>query len=132
MIKPQTTSKEAYASLTETVNALRSLRHEDNLRVDSSPIVTACTFHSIKPRHYSLHQLEQKLEESVCVDELDLDSNPERDLWLAEASILCDLDVALEHVRFTKLQPIGYGMRLKVVGTTRSTSHVNRVYTVVG
>jgi hypothetical protein len=90
-----------------------------------------CTFHSIKPRHYSLRQLEQKLEESVCVDELNLGSNPERDLWLAEASILCDVNAALEHVRFTKLKPLGGGMRLKVVGTTRSTSHVNRVYTVV-
>lgn len=93
--------------------------------------MTTCTFHSIKPRHYSLHRLEQKLEESVCVDELDLDSNPERDLWLAEAAILCDLDVALEHVRFKKLEPIGRGMRLKVVGTVGSTSHVNRVYTVI-
>lgn len=60
--------------------------------------ICKCTFHSIKPRHYSRHQLEQKLEESVCVDELDLDSNPERDLWPAEAPILCDLNVALEHV----------------------------------
>lgn len=92
--------------------------------------MTQCTFHGIKPRHYSLHQLERKLEESVSLSDLDLDSNPERDLWLAEAAILCDLDVALDHVRFTKLKALGHGMQLKVVGTTRSTSHVNRVYTV--
>lgn len=66
----------------------------------------------------------------MSVDRLNLDSNPERDLWLAEASILCDLDVALDHVRFTKPKPIGRGMRLKVVGTAHSTGHVNRVYTV--
>lgn len=85
----------------------------------------------IRPPYYSLHQLEQKLEESACVDKLDL-ANPERDLWLAIASILCDLNVAFEHVRFTKLEPVGRDMRLEVVGTTKATSHVNWVYTVVG
>lgn len=90
-----------------------------------------CTSHIIKTPYYSLHRLEQKLKESARVDKLDL-ANPERDLWLAVASILCDLNVAFEHVRFTKLEPIGRDMRLKVVGTTGATNHVNRVYTVVG
>lgn len=38
MTESQVTSKEAYASFADTVNALNSLRHEDNLRVDSSGI----------------------------------------------------------------------------------------------
>lgn len=88
-------------------------------------------FYIIKPPYYMLHRLEQKLEESAHVDKLDL-ANPERDLWLAIASILCDLNVAFESVRFTKLEPIGRDMRMGVVGTTEATSHINRVYTVVG
>lgn len=39
-IRSQTTSKEAYASFTDTVNALNSLRREDNLWVDPSGIDT--------------------------------------------------------------------------------------------
>lgn len=38
MTKLQTTSMEAYASFTDTVNTLNSLGHEDRLRVDSSGI----------------------------------------------------------------------------------------------
>lgn len=66
------------------------------------------------------------------MDGFNLDSNPERDLWMAETSILYDLDVVPDRIRFSKSEPIGQGVRLQVVGNTHSTSHINRVYAITG
>lgn len=86
-------------------------------------------FASIKPRHYSVHEKENKLRESIDI-ELDCLDSDQQALWLAEAAILIKENTFLDHVKFSRLSPEGKPLRLKVVGTHSSTSHINHVYEV--
>lgn len=92
--------------------------------------MTKCTFHVIKPRHYSLFALEERLGASVDLAELDLDANPKKDIWYAEAAILEEMDCFLDHVKFSLTPKSGSKLALKVVGTAKHTQHINRIYTI--
>lgn len=87
-------------------------------------------FKSIKPRHYSIKEREDKLRESVEI-ELDVLDSDQQSLWLAEAAILINEDTVLDHVRFTRLSPEGQPLRLKIKGTHTLTAHINHVYEVL-
>lgn len=72
-------------------------------------------FITIKPRHFSAHQIQERLDASLF-DKLDLDQLPERDrvLWEREGAILCHFNAYLDHVTFQTAQPLLGLERMKV------------------
>lgn len=72
-------------------------------------------FVTIKPRHFSTHQIQERLNASLFAT-LDFGSMPESDcvVWEREGAILCHFDAYLDHAVFELARPLLGLERMKV------------------
>lgn len=72
-------------------------------------------FITIKPRHFSAHQIQERLNASLFA-QLNLDRLPDQDriLWEREGAILCHFDAYFDHAVFQTARPMLGLERMKV------------------
>lgn len=72
-------------------------------------------FITIKPRHFSTHQIEERLNASLFTRP-DFGNMPESDrvVWEREGAILCHFDAYLDHAAFELARPLLGLERMKV------------------
>jgi len=78
-------------------------------------------FVTIKPRHFSTHQVEERLNASLFA-KLDFGNMSESDriVWEREGAILCHFDAYLDHAVFELARPLLGLERMKVRFTSGS------------